>query len=66
MVVERHEDYWTRDEKRERETGTSVVAGGIFVVIVALIAVIFAIFGLDRTPEQASVQPPAGETTAPH
>lgn len=59
MVVDRHEDYWTRDEKRERETGTSAVAGGIFVVIIALIAVAFAIFGPIRGADEVASPPPA-------
>ncbi|MGE3829386.1 MAG: hypothetical protein AB7F76_00190 [Parvibaculaceae bacterium] len=59
MVVDRHEDYWTRNEKRERETGTSVVAGGVFVVIIALIATAFAIFGPIGGQHEAASPPPA-------
>lgn len=64
MVVDRHEDYWTRNEKRERETGTSVVAGGVFVVIIALIAIAFAIFGpIGGQYETASPPPAAADGT---
>jgi hypothetical protein len=63
MAVDRHDDYWTQNEKLERETGTSLVAGGIFVVLIAVIALAFAVFGSSHAPETAS-SPPAVNSAA--
>jgi hypothetical protein len=67
-IDHRKDDLWTEHERRvERESSTSVVAGGILIAVVLIIALAFAFFGLSRTPEQAGpVQtgPAAGETSA--
>jgi hypothetical protein len=64
MAIDRHDDYWTQNEKLERETGTSLVAGGIFVVLIAAIAIAFAIFGQSQAPDRASAPPAVNNTTS--
>jgi hypothetical protein len=64
MAIDRHDDYWTQNEKLERETGTSLVAGGIFVVLIAAIAIAFAIFGQSQAPNSASAPPAINNTTS--
>jgi hypothetical protein len=54
MVVDRHEDYWTEQEKRERETGTSLVAGTVLAAVVIVLAIAFAVFTSDQAPQSGS------------
>ena len=54
MIVDRHDDYWTEQERRERETGTSLVAGTVLAVVVIVIAIVFAVFTTDRAPQSES------------
>jgi hypothetical protein len=51
MVVDRHEDYWTEQERRERETGTSVVAGTVLAAVVIIIAITFAVVTVSQAPQ---------------
>ena len=51
MVVDRHEDYWTEQERRERETGTSLLAGTVLTAVVIIIAITFAIVTVSEAPQ---------------
>ena len=47
-IDHRNEDLWTEHEREvEEETGTSVIAGAVLAAIVVVLAIVFALYGLN-------------------